>query len=495
LLNADHQERSMIILIRPQDCAAHALPAIGFRVDTGGTGLGGRPFEQLGEYLSLCGPPGGRESFLVRPALEPESDAAAVEREVARQEGRILAEGIAEKGQVLLAGAPRPAIAYVMGEGIFRQAWCSALVGTPAGALLVEVGIGWREGAPTCADVVENPELRELVQSFALLDGIRPAESGARVYPFDPDALRQFDDVLGSARQNPLSREQLLGFRPEELMGTVFDEPQPTPGIGLTRLACARQLEAHGVPQEALVRCIEAWRAARAGLDAGAVHDARLVKLDRELAEAALGAPKLGRWMAALRSHATTTRALDHACQFLDDVRTIWTDLLSHASEKAPDRASSASPAHVGEHKPTTPAAGETISRAQLLAIAPPSMMDAVFAPPDPPSDVGTAMLAFVEQLRAAKVPLEALELCIVAWSAALDGLAPGTQVPADRLAHLDASLDLQMRGFDALAKWIGALRQRVSSAETLDLAIQFLLRARTTWTLGDALRARQAGR
>ncbi len=489
----------MIIEIRPEDSLAHSLPAIGFRVDTGRTGFGGRPFEVLGEYLNLSGPVGGGPGFRVTPALESETDAAAVGREIRRQLGRHFEDiTVVEHGHVFIAGASRPAVTFTSGEGFFAEAWFAALVDTPAGALVIWAGAGWRgESPPRCVDIAANRRLRELLQSFTLLEGIRPPGPGAQPYPFDPDALRQYDDVLGSARNSPLSVERLLGFRPEGLMGSVFEEPQPTSGIGLTRLACARQLAEHGVPQEALSRCIRAWQAARDGLAPGPVPDARLVRLDSDLAQETLGAPKLGRWMAALRGRAASTRALELACRFLDDVRTVWSDLVSHEQGRSPDPNRTGSlpaqpataPSHGGFAAPSA-LAGENLSRTELLAITPESLMVAVFASPGPSPEIGTAGLVLAEQLRAANVPLAALELCIVVWSAALDGLAPGSQVPSDRLAHLDRSLALQTHGFATLARWMAAMRQRVSSAETLDLAIQFLLRARTIWALTDAMRA-----
>ena len=473
----------MIIEIRPEHCLAHSLPAIGFRVDKGRMAFGGLPFEVPGRYLTLSGPMGGPLSFCVSPALERESDAAAVEREVFRQLGDNFQNArTAAQGHVLIAGASRPAITYTAGEGFFREATCATLVSTPAGSLLVKMTIGWLgEEAPRCSDVAEDPRLRELVQSFTLLEEIRPP-------------------VLVSARGNVLSREQLLAFLPESLMGSVFDEPQPTWGVSTTRLACARQLAEHGVPQEALSRCIRAWQAARDGLAPGAVPDARLVRLDSDLAQEALGAPKLGRWMAAMRGRATTTRALELACRFLDDVRAIWADLVAHENEQelspGPNGTGSpparpAQPAPASHDWPSAPPAlaGENLSRTELLAITPESLMVAVFASPGPSPETNTAGLVLAEQLRDANVPLQALELCIVVWSAALDGLDPGSLVPAERLAHLDRSLALQTLGFATLARWMAAMRQRVSSAETLDLAIQFLLRARTTWLLTDAMR------
>jgi hypothetical protein len=89
-----------------------------------------------------------------------------------------------------------------------------------------------------------------------------------------------------------------------------------------------------------------------------------------------------------------------------------------------------------------------------------------------------TAALAMAEQLMAAGVPTDALELCIVYWSRALDGLSPGP-VPAERLARLDADLAIERQSAPVLAGWLDALRARVLRAEDLDQGIQFLMQVR----------------
>lgn len=89
------------------------------------------------------------------------------------------------------------------------------------------------------------------------------------------------------------------------------------------------------------------------------------------------------------------------------------------------------------------------------------------------------AALAMCEQLAAAGVALADLEMAIVFFSRALDGLAPGP-VPAERMARLEG--DLALESSPVLIAWLAALRAPVRVADDLDAAIQFLLQARGIW-------------
>lgn len=104
----------------------------------------------------------------------------------------------------------------------------------------------------------------------------------------------------------------------------------------------------------------------------------------------------------------------------------------------------------------------------------------------EPPGS--TAAFAMSTQLRAAGVSRDALELVIVAWSNALDGLAPNAPLSLGRALALDRALALQTRDLPALAAWTDPLRARCHVAEDLDHVIQFLLRALSTWRLTDAI-------
>lgn len=108
----------------------------------------------------------------------------------------------------------------------------------------------------------------------------------------------------------------------------------------------------------------------------------------------------------------------------------------------------------------------------------------------DPASaDIATVATAMFDQLAAAHVPIDAVDLCIVFWSRALEDLEPGP-VPTDRLARLDRDV-AHYEKLPTLANWIRALRGHTTTAHDLDWSIQFLLRVRQTWLLSDALRLR----
>ena len=94
------------------------------------------------------------------------------------------------------------------------------------------------------------------------------------------------------------------------------------------------------------------------------------------------------------------------------------------------------------------------------------------------------------DQLEAAKLTVDAVEMNIMFWSRALDGCAPGL-VPPDRLARLDGDLAIEIRTSPVLGRWLGALRRGVARAEDLDWAIQFLLRVHQTWAMTTAVRDR----
>ncbi|HEU5059808.1 MAG TPA: hypothetical protein VFU21_24925 [Kofleriaceae bacterium] len=105
-------------------------------------------------------------------------------------------------------------------------------------------------------------------------------------------------------------------------------------------------------------------------------------------------------------------------------------------------------------------------------------------------SERATAALALCEQLAAAGVPLAALEMAIVVWSRALDGLDPGP-VPADRMARLERDLSLETS--PVVAGWMDALRRGVAVAHDLDAAIRFLMQARGIWLATARMRAQAA--
>lgn len=132
---------------------------------------------------------------------------------------------------------------------------------------------------------------------------------------------------------------------------------------------------------------------------------------------------------------------------------------------------------------------GPSTTREERLAWDPAQAIAVARGPgPDESSTVATAMF---DQLEAAGVPIDALDMSIMFWSRALDGLVPGP-VPADRLARLDQDLALEMRTWPVLGRWLAALRGVAATAHDLDWIIRFCLQARQTWLLSQQLRRRQ---
>lgn len=130
-------------------------------------------------------------------------------------------------------------------------------------------------------------------------------------------------------------------------------------------------------------------------------------------------------------------------------------------------------------------AIGRSTTREERLAWDPEEAIATASARPDERSVIWTAMF---DQLEAAGLPIDALDMCIMFWSRALDGLNPGP-IPPDRLARLDQDLEMERETSPVLAGWLDALRRRAYTAHDLDAIIQFLLQVRQTWQLTSAMR------
>ena len=132
---------------------------------------------------------------------------------------------------------------------------------------------------------------------------------------------------------------------------------------------------------------------------------------------------------------------------------------------------------------------GDSTTRDERLQWAPDQAIRAIRT--TAPDEIATVWTAMNDQLQAAGVPIAALEMAIMFWSHALDGLQPGQAVPAERLARLDRELAINHQGLPSLERWMAALRAHAAVAEDLDWIIQFLMQARQTWLLAGALRPR----
>ena len=132
---------------------------------------------------------------------------------------------------------------------------------------------------------------------------------------------------------------------------------------------------------------------------------------------------------------------------------------------------------------------GTTTTRDERLGWDPEEAVELARRPgPDESATVATAMF---DQLATAGVPVDAVEMCIVFFSAALDELDPGP-VPVERFARLDSSLELEHRTSRVLSAWLRALRAPIATAHDLDWTIRFLMQVQQTWRMSMAVASRR---
>ncbi len=122
---------------------------------------------------------------------------------------------------------------------------------------------------------------------------------------------------------------------------------------------------------------------------------------------------------------------------------------------------------------------GRTTTREERLGWQPVAAVALVRGPS--PDETPTVALAMFDQLVAAHLSIDTIEMALVFWSRALDGLPPGP-APPPRLARLDHDLSLLTGASPVLASWISALRSAVATAHDLDWVIRFLMQAHQTW-------------
>ena len=131
---------------------------------------------------------------------------------------------------------------------------------------------------------------------------------------------------------------------------------------------------------------------------------------------------------------------------------------------------------------------GRTTTREERLAWQPAEAIALVRGPS--PDDTATVALAMFDQLVAAHLSIDTIEMAIVFWSRALDGLKPAP-VPSERLARLDHDLSLLTGASPVLASWTSALRGAVATAHDLDWVIRFLMQTHQTWKVTMAFTGR----
>jgi hypothetical protein len=161
-----------VIEVTAEEARSKGLPGIGFRVDMRGTAMSVGKFPEPGIYLIASGPPGGPLNSIVFPADGREGDASALEQAVRRHHAERWQQPlvIGEPGEVMFAGASRPALAFTTKPSPARIAWCGVLISGNGGALLVTLGHGAGQAASmSCGDIVAEPNLAAFARTFTLL--------------------------------------------------------------------------------------------------------------------------------------------------------------------------------------------------------------------------------------------------------------------------------------------------------------------------------------
>lgn len=156
------------------DARAKGLPAIGFTVTWSDAGLfQGNVFNGEGNYLTLSGPPGGPLGMAVWGYTSLDATHATLEKVIAQHPPRPpVIRGAPES--ISLAGAERPALAYIQGESLARSVTCLVLVpaaGNKREGLIVTfyVAAGSALATASCKTVVEDRSIAPLVASFRVL--------------------------------------------------------------------------------------------------------------------------------------------------------------------------------------------------------------------------------------------------------------------------------------------------------------------------------------
>ncbi len=158
-------------VIHAEDARAGGLPAVGFTVEWDTTpGFSPRMPLGGGMYLSLSGPPGGPLGMRVSSYTNGDADHATLEKNISVPQQFGYTKGAPE--QVSLAGASRPALAYLSGQAIAKVHGCAVLVPARAGAreglVVTFISSGHSVTQPNCATVLANPSLTKLVATFRL---------------------------------------------------------------------------------------------------------------------------------------------------------------------------------------------------------------------------------------------------------------------------------------------------------------------------------------
>jgi hypothetical protein len=161
-----------MIEVTAEEARTKGLAGIGFRVDMRGTPMSVGKFPEPHMYLNASGPPGGPLLVRVFPADGREGDAGALEQAVRRHHSERWQQPlvIGQRGEVMFAGALRPALAFTTKPSPAKIAWCGVLISGNGGSLLVALGHGAGQAeSMSCSDVVAEPSLATFARTFTML--------------------------------------------------------------------------------------------------------------------------------------------------------------------------------------------------------------------------------------------------------------------------------------------------------------------------------------
>jgi len=230
--------------VSPAQCRARSLPDASFSLSAQGMHAGAT----VDAYLTGGGPPGGTLWFAALPAHG--QGVAALEPALRRRLG-----GGAQiaPSNLTIAGAVRPCLAAVAGDGYARVTAFAALLldprRCPGGVVLLGACTAAPNAAPSVEAALANPSLRELVSSFTFDD------PNAEPLPApEASAWIELDGPGGLSRHGLGAARVVLGRSPNADIA-VHDEKlsrqhavveRRADGYALRVLGSANGVEVHG---------------------------------------------------------------------------------------------------------------------------------------------------------------------------------------------------------------------------------------------------------
>jgi hypothetical protein len=154
-------------LVTAADAAARGLPAIDVFADVRAARMSVTPFPAAGMYVSASGPPGAPSGFAVWASSDRETDDVGQAVLATVTDRSLTPVVIGDSARLAIDGVSRPAALFTTGSGYSRTGWVGALVGHPAGTVLVALG---RVGAmpDSVLDVLRDESLAVVARTVRI---------------------------------------------------------------------------------------------------------------------------------------------------------------------------------------------------------------------------------------------------------------------------------------------------------------------------------------